>query len=177
MRAVAAARQWWAARRLNRAPSAGNFSDRQIADAPALASKSLHTIRISSWSLLFLAVAAIACAAIGFMVTQSNDQRFSAERQVALHKALEDLRPIFGDATQFDGPALRLIERRSGLAGLRFGMDPVPDSGREVQSVQDTHGRIVGWFSWVPDRTLIRAMNWLWGFTGAIGLALLFFVM
>jgi diguanylate cyclase (GGDEF)-like protein len=177
MRAVAAARQWWAARRSKRVRSAGIFSGRHAADTAALASKSLHTIRISSLSLLLLAATAIACAAIGFLVTQSNDQRLSAERQVALHKALEDLRPIFGDATHFDGPALRLIEQQSGLAGLRFGTDPAPDSSREVQSVQDTRGRIVGWFSWMPDRTLIRAMDWLWSFTGAIGIALIFFAM
>jgi len=153
------------------------FGDRHVADAAALSSKSLYAVRISSLSLLLLAAAAIACAAIGFMVTQSNDRRLAAERQVALHKAIEELRPIFGNATPFNDNALRLIEQRSGISGLQFGVDPVPDSGREVQSVQDAHGRIVGWFSWVPDRTLIRAMDWLWSLSGLVGIALLVFVM
>ena len=153
------------------------FGDRHVADAAALSSKSLYAVRISSLSLLLLAGAAIACAAIGFMVTQSNDRRLAAERQVALHKAIEELRPIFGNATPLNDDALRLIEQRSGISGLQFGVDPVPDSGREVQSVQDAHGRIVGWFSWVPDRTLIRAMDWLWSLSGIVGIALLVFVM
>ncbi len=177
MRAVAAARQWWAARRSNRVRADSIFAERHIADATAPLSESLHAVRISSLSLLLLAAAAIACAVIGLLVTQSNDQRLSAERQVALHEALDEFRPIFGGATRFDEAALRLIEQRSGLVGLRFGMDPVPDSGREVQSVQDTRGRIVGWFSWTPDRRLIRAMDWLWSFAGAVGIALLFFAM
>ena len=63
------------------------------------------------------------------------------------------------------------------MPDLRFGTDPAADSGREVQSVQDAHGRIVGWFSWTPDRALIRAMDWLWGIAGAVGVALMFFAM
>ena len=177
MRAVAAARRWCAARRSSKARAAGIFGDRHIADAAALSSKSLYAVRISSLSLLLLAAAAIACAAIGFMVTQSNDRRLAADRQVALHKAIEELRPIFGNATPFNDDALRLIEQRSGISGLRLGVAPVPDSGREVQSVQDAHGRIVGWFSWVPDRTLIRAMDWLWSLSGIVGIALVVFVM
>lgn len=176
MRAVAAARQWWAARRTRKAPAAGIVGDRQLADAAAMSSKSLHIVRLSSWSLLLLAAAAIACAAAGFIVTQANDRRLAAERQMALHQALDDLRPATGDdATRFDARALRFIERRSRLAGLRFDMDSVPDDGREVQSVQDAHGRIVGWFSWVPDRTLIRAVDWLWSLAGIVGLALILF--
>ncbi len=172
MRAVAAARQWWAARRSKYVPTGGIFGDRHVADAAAASSKSLHTVRISSLSLLLLAAAAIACAVIGVSVTQSNDRRLAAERQVALHKAIEEFRPIFGSATHFEEPVLRLIEQQSGLAHLHFGMDPVLDSGREVQSVQDADGRIVGWFSWTPDRTLIRAMDALWGLAGMVGIAL-----
>jgi diguanylate cyclase (GGDEF)-like protein len=152
--------------------------DRAVAGAGAgLSSKSLHTVRISSFSLLFLGIAATACAVSGFMVTQADDRRLAAERQVALHRALEDLGPILGSATRFDDGALRLIERRSGLAGLRFGADPVLGVGREVQSVQDAHGRIVGWFSWTANRTLIRALDWLWYLAGAIGIALMLFAM
>ena len=175
MRAVAAARTWWAARRSKHVRKGGIFGDGYVADAATLSTKSLHTVRIASLSLLLLAAAAIACAVIGLLVTQSYDQRLAAGQQVALHRALDDLRPIFSDATRFDEAALRLIEQRSGLAGLRFGVDPVPDSGREVQSVQDAHGRIVGWFSWVPDRAFIRVMDWLWSVAGATGIALALF--
>ena len=47
-----------------------------------------------------------------------------------------------------------------------------PDRGRDVQSVQDEQGRIVGWFSWAPDRGFIGAMTWLWGLLGLVGIAL-----
>ena len=177
MRAVAAARRWWAARRSNNVPPAGVFGDRHVADATALSSKSLHAVRISSLSLLLLAGAAIACAVIGIAVTESNDRRLTAERQIALQRTLEDLRPIFGAADRFDAGAVRLIAQRSGLADLRFGTDPAADSGHEVQSVQDAHGRIVGWFSWTPDRALIRAMDWLWSIAGAVGIVLMVFAM
>ncbi|MGH6679459.1 MAG: hypothetical protein ACREDL_11170, partial [Bradyrhizobium sp.] len=177
MKAVAAARQWWAARRPEQTPAAGMFGDRRVADAVALSSKSLHIVRISSYSLLFLAAGVIACATAGLMVTQANDRRLAAERQIALHQALEDLRLTFGAAAHFDTRALRLIELHSRLSGLRFDTDAVPENGREVQSVQDARGRIVGWFSWVPDRTLIRAMDWLWSIAGIVGLALVLFAM
>jgi diguanylate cyclase (GGDEF)-like protein len=167
MRAVAAARRWWAARRSTRVPAAA------VPDAAALASTSLHSVRISSLALLLLAAAAVAVAVIGIAVTQSNDRRVAAERQIVLHNALEELRPLLGQPEHFDDGALRLIARRSGLRDLRFGMDPAPESGREVQSLQDARGRIVGWFSWMPDRVLIRAMDWLWGFAGALGAALM----
>ncbi len=177
MRAVAAARRWWAARRSNRVPIAGFAVERQVADAADLSTTSVHTVRLSSLALLLLGVAAIAVAVIGVAVTQANDRRLAAERQLGLQQALEELRPMLGNAERFDDGALRLIARRSGLAGLRFGTDPAPDNGAEVQSLQDAQGRIIGWFSWTPDRTLIRAMDWLWSFAGAVGVALLFCAM
>lgn len=174
MKAVAAARQWWAARR-SKHPAAGIFGDRQVDDAATLSSKGLYAVRISSCSLMLLALAVLACAAVGFTVTQASDRRLAAERQVVLHKAIEELRPVFGDAMRFDARTLRLIELRSRLPGLRFDTDPVPNNGREVQSVQDANGRIVGWFAWTPNRTLIRAMDWLWSLVGVAGCALVLF--
>ena len=171
MKAVAAARRWWAARRSKRVPAAA------VADAADLSTTSLHTVRFSSVALLLLGFAAITVAVVGFAVTQSNDRRLAADRQIALHNALEELRPMLGHAEHFDDGSLRLIGRRSGLADLRFGTDPAPESGSEVQSLQDAQGRIVGWFSWMPDRTLIRAMDWLWGLAGAVGVALMFCAM
>jgi diguanylate cyclase (GGDEF)-like protein len=38
--------------------------------------------------------------------------------------------------------------------------------------VHDGQGRILGWFSWKPDRSFMRAMNWLWGIVGTIGIVL-----
>jgi diguanylate cyclase (GGDEF)-like protein len=46
---------------------------------------------------------------------------------------------------------VRVVEQASGLKGLRFDAEPVGDD-REVQSVLDRNGRIVGWFNWQPER-------------------------
>ena len=58
------------------------------------------------------------------------------------------------------------------MPDLRFDRDVAGTSGREVQSVHDGRGRISGWLSWAPDRTLIRAMYWLWSLAGAVGIVL-----
>ena len=81
---------------------------------------------------------------------------------------------MFGDADRFDKSQLGLIERRSGLNDLRFDADLTSDGEREVQSLHDAQGRIVGWFSWAPDRALVHTMNWLWSVAGVTGLALAF---
>ncbi len=72
----------------------------------------------------------------------------------------------------FDAAELSLIARSAGLHDLRFDAALAPDRGREVQSVHDAQGRIVGWFSWAPDRGFIGAMAWLWGLLGLVGIAL-----
>jgi diguanylate cyclase (GGDEF)-like protein len=128
--------------------------------------------RVTTILLLVLAVAMVACAVFGLTVTQRDDARLEADRHAALQHALDDLHVAFGDVDRFDPGQLQLVERRAGLADLRFDADLTADTGREVQSLHDGEGRILGWFSWTPDRALIRAMNWLWGIVGAVGAAL-----
>ena len=54
---------------------------------------------------------------------------------------------------------------------MRFASDPPTTADREVQSLHDRDGRIVGWFSWAPDRALARIMNELWVLAGLAGAA------
>ncbi len=122
--------------------------------------------------LLIFALAVIACAATGLTATQRNDARQAAERHKALEATLGELHAVFGDVDHFDNGQLGLIERRAGLNDLRFDADLTSDSEREVQSLHDAQGRIVGWFSWAPDRALIHTMNWLWSVVGAFGVVL-----
>lgn len=122
--------------------------------------------------LLLLAGMVIACAAIGLSVTDRNDRRLVSEQHAALQTALGEFRAVFGDDEHFAAGELALIARRSGLADLRFDADLAADSGREAQSMVDAQGRIIGWFSWVPDRALSRAMDQLWGTALAVGLVL-----
>jgi diguanylate cyclase (GGDEF)-like protein len=161
MQAVAAARRWWAAHR-------------RPAHEPTIAAARSGTriVRVASRWLIILGVAMLICAGIGFAVTQFDDNRLEVERQVALHQALEEFRAVSGDVDRIGDTELRLIERRAGLKGLRFDSDPTGDAEREVQSVIDSRGRIVGWFSWASDRGLVKAMNWLWGIAAAVAAAL-----
>jgi diguanylate cyclase (GGDEF)-like protein len=130
--------------------------------------------RVTTVLLLILALAVIACAAAGLTSTQRNDARQAAERHKTLEATLGELHAVFGDVDHFDNSQLGLLERRAGLNDLRFDADPTSDGEREVQSLHDAQGRIVGWFSWAPDRALVHAMNWLWSVVGVFGLALAF---
>src|ERR1700733_6198240 len=131
-----------------------------------------NVARVTSFLLLIFALAVIACAAAGLTATQRNDMRQAAERHKALETTLGELHAVFGNVDHFDNSQLGLIESHAGLNDLRFDADLASDGEREVQSLHDAQGRIIGWFSWTPDRALIHAMNWLWSVVGGFGLAL-----
>jgi diguanylate cyclase (GGDEF)-like protein len=160
MKAAAAARTWWAAlRRRSREPVGGS----------ALSAAASH---ISSYVLMALAVAMLVCAAAGLTVTLREDARLSAERHAALELALGEIQGVSGENDQFDDNQLQALARRTGLNDLRFDTDDSATAGREVQSLHDGHGRILGWFSWAPDRALMRTLIWLWAIVGAVGAVL-----
>src|ERR1700692_1779372 len=157
MKAAGLARKWWARRRLGW--------------SAATPTPGRTTARVTTFLLLLLALAAVVCAGIGLTVTQRNDSRQESERHVALQTALDEFHAVFGEVDHFDSAQIGLIERRAGLRDLRFDTDPTADSGREVQSLHDAQGRIVGWVSWGPGRGVFFAVDSLWG--GAAALAAL----
>jgi diguanylate cyclase (GGDEF)-like protein len=163
MTAAAAARKWWAAHRRpaheSVPPSAG--------DGP-----NITVARIALFSPLLLAGAMILCAAIGFAVTRLSESRIEAEQHVALHHALDEFHARFAGADAPDDVQLPFIARRAGLGDLRFDAEPTGDVGRELQSLHDARGRIVGWFSWGAGRGLISVMDRLWEILAAVGAAL-----
>ncbi|MGH6674091.1 MAG: putative bifunctional diguanylate cyclase/phosphodiesterase [Xanthobacteraceae bacterium] len=132
-----------------------------------------HLASGSSLTLTVLVAATLGCAIVGFTTTQYEDRRFVIERHAALQRALAELYAGGGDIDHFTGDQLHLIERYSGLRALRFGVSPITGGGREIQSLQDPQGRIIGWFSWMPDRGLI-IMDRLWAFIGVASAALVF---
>jgi len=159
MKAAAAARKHWAWRR-SLAP----------ADTSMLAPMPGRTIgRISTAMLLMLGFAVLACAAGGLYLTRLNDSRQAAARHVALETALGELHAVFGDVARFDTGQLGFLARRAGLDDLTFDADLTPDGSREAQSMHDAEGRIIGWFSWAPDRAFVRAMDLLWDLVAATG--------
>jgi diguanylate cyclase (GGDEF)-like protein len=128
--------------------------------------------RVATILLLVLALAVVACAAGGLFETARTDSRQEAERHAALQVALDEFLAVFGDVDRFGADQLGLIAQRAGLNDLRFDADLTPDRSRETQSLHNGQGRIIGWFSWAPDRALIRAMNALWDVVAVIGVIL-----
>jgi diguanylate cyclase (GGDEF)-like protein len=161
--AVAAARTWWAGlRRLLPASPAASTNEPVNTDGA----------RIALFLPLFLAAAMLLCAVIGFTVTQFGASRLAAAQHVALQRALDEFHADFGDVDAPDNAQLRRIARRSGISDLRFDANPSGEGRRELQSLHDPRGRIVGWLSWTVDDGLVGAMNRLWGFLAVIGVAL-----
>ncbi len=162
MTAAAAARKWWAARR-----------QRAGASAPTHAAGNGNSIaRLAPFLPAFVAAAMMLCAAVGFTVTRLSENRVAVQQHEALAQALDEFHERFGDVDAPDDIQLRAIVRRSGLSDLRFDANPTGDGNRELQSLHDARGRIVGWFSWAGDRGIIGVMNRLWGILALLGAAL-----
>ena len=128
--------------------------------------------RITPYLLLILGLAVAACAAAGLSAAAHSERVEAAEQHQSLESALGELRAVFGKTDRFDAGQLALVEQRAGLTDLRFDSELAADGGREVQSLHDAQGRIVGWFSWAPDRALIHTMNGLWQTAAVLGIAL-----
>jgi diguanylate cyclase (GGDEF)-like protein len=160
MAAAAAARKWWPAR-----------GARASAPAPSAAEPRAEgrATRIALYLPVLLACATLFCATIGFAVTQFGETRVQAEQRAALRAALDQYRQDYGDIESLDTGDLREIQRRAGLQDLRFDLDPAAEGGRQIQSLHNGHGRIIGWLSWVSDGALVGAMNRLWILLAVIG--------
>jgi diguanylate cyclase (GGDEF)-like protein len=163
MMAVAAARKWWAARRRR-----SRLSPRPRGNDGG----SINGTRFALFAPLLLAGAMMLCAVIGFAVTQISEGRLEATQHAALQRALDEFHAEFGDVDAPDDVQLRRIAHRAGLGDLRFDANPTGEGGRQVQSLHDARGRIVGWFSWAADGALVGAIDRLWGLLAAIGAVL-----
>ena len=163
MVAAAAARRWWAASvRRSRFSRRWSAPDGDNADA----------VRFVSFLPLLLAGAMILCAAIGFAATRISEGRLEEAQHAALRQALDEFHAEFIGIDAPDDVQLRHIARRAGLSDLRFDADPTGEGGRELQSLHDARGRIVGWFSWVAESALVAALDRLWGLLAAVGAAI-----
>src|SRR5262245_52255126 len=119
--------------------------------------------------------AIVACIGMGYVLARQVDGELVTGRRQALAGAVEALRMV---NLQADWAKLvPALERASGLKGLRFETEPA-SGDREVQSMLDRNGRIVGWFSWDPERpagAMMGRLLPLLGFIaiGVVGLAAL----
>ena len=126
-----------------------------LPDRPA---RRLWTPRLVATLALFVVSAAFFCAIVGNALVHQADERQGLERRAALQDAIQDLRNSGADFARLDARRMRAIERTAGLKDLRFEAEPTEDD-REVQSVLDGHGRIVGWFSWEPENSMSEALG------------------
>jgi diguanylate cyclase (GGDEF)-like protein len=132
------------------------------------------TPRLVATLALFVLTLVLFCGIVGAVLVQKADDQQELERRSALLGAVEDLRASGADLTSLDPRAIRSMERTAGLKDLRFETDPV-QGDREIQSVLDRQGRIIGWFSWEPDRSLSNALSRLNPLLAATGFLLAFF--
>jgi len=110
---------------------------------------------------LFVLCVSFFSAIVGYTQVSEVDSSRALERRGALLGAIEDIRRSGADFSALDRRHIKDMERTIGLKDLRF----VPESAftfdgvnREVQSVLDSNGRIVGWFTWTPDRSMSDAL-------------------
>ena len=128
-----------------------------LPDRPAPARR-LTTPRLVALLALLVLSATFFCAIVGYVLVRQADDRQALERRAALLGAIEDIRSAGADFADARSPPHPHIERIAGLKDLRFETEPAPD-GREIQSVLDGQGRIIGWFSWQPDRSMSNALG------------------
>lgn len=118
----------------------------------------LWTPRLVATLALFAISAAFFCAIAGLVLVRQADDRQGLERRAALLGAIENIRGAGADFRALDPSHIKNVERIVGLKDLQFETEPVTGH-REIQSVLDRHGRIIGWFSWEPDASMSRALS------------------
>src|SRR5262249_59691171 len=85
--------------------------------------------------------------------------------------AVEALQAVSPNLAGIEPKLIHVLERASGLKGLKFETEPVAGE-REVHSLLDRNGRIIGWFSWEPERPATAMMNRILPVAGLIALGL-----
>jgi diguanylate cyclase (GGDEF)-like protein len=137
----------------------GASRDASFGAAPANAGEA-SILRIVIPLAIILVAATIVCFGLGFVLARQADDRVEAGHRQALGGAVEALQAVAPDLSGNDPRIIRILEEASGLKGLRFDDDP-PDGDREVQTLLDRNGRIVGWLNWEPERPAMATVSGL----------------
>lgn len=122
------------------------------------APKRRRAARLATTLALFVLTASLFCAVIGMALVRKADDQQESARRAALLGAVEDLRASGADFSALEPRLIRGMERTAGLKDLRFETDPVVGD-RAIQSVLDRQGRIIGWFSWEPERSMSDTLS------------------
>jgi diguanylate cyclase (GGDEF)-like protein len=116
------------------------------------------SLRIVVALALILSAVTIVCLGLGLVAARQADDRAEAGHRQALRGAIEALQAVAPDLSGNDPRLLRILQEASGLKGLRFD-DGLLDGDRAVQTLLDRKGRLLGWLSWVPERSASATMN------------------
>jgi diguanylate cyclase (GGDEF)-like protein len=131
-------------------------------------------LRLIAPLAVLVVVAIVVCAGLAYVLARQADDYLEAEHRQALAGAVEALQAVSPDLARVEPKLIHVLERASGLKDLRFETEPAGGE-REVQSMLDAKGRIVGWFSWEPERPATAMMNRLLPLAGSIALGLIGF--
>jgi diguanylate cyclase (GGDEF)-like protein len=132
------------------------------------------TPRLIATLALFVISTTLFCAIVSYVLVRQADDRQASERRGALLGAVQDSRASGANFSKLDPAVIRGLERTAGLKDLRFETEPA-GGGREMQSVVDAQGRIVGWFSWEAERSMAAALKQLQPLLALTGLCLIGF--
>jgi len=121
--------------------------------------------------VVLAALVVVGFSLLAYGLAWQSDERREAEQRQALREAVEKTREVIGEFPSLQHQGLRLIERESGVKGLRLESDPAAKSN--LQSVVDRKGRIIAWIGFDPDRPISSFLRLLWplfvGFALALG--------
>jgi diguanylate cyclase (GGDEF)-like protein len=132
--------------------------------------------RLMSPLAMVVVAATVFCCVLGFVLAQQADDDLQNAQRQALRGAIEALQAVSPDLTDVDPKLVQILESASGLKGLRLAEEP-PEGASEVQSLMDSKGRIVGWFTWQPERPASATMTRLLPFGVLIALGLFGFAL
>jgi diguanylate cyclase (GGDEF)-like protein len=145
----------------------------QHPDRPArMARGEPAVLRVIAPLALLVLVATVICTGFGYMLARQADDHLEAERRQSLAGAVEALRA--SDLARVDLEFIHALERVSGLKGLRFETEPV-GGDRNVHSLLDRKGRILGWLSWESEGPATAMMTRLLPLAVLIALGLVGF--
>jgi diguanylate cyclase (GGDEF)-like protein len=120
--------------------------------------------RVGEALALVAFVAALGFVLLVYVLASQSDNDREASQRAALRDAVEEARPVLGEFPSLEHQAVQLLERSSGVKGLKLETDATTGS-KNTQSVVDRKGRILGWLSFVPDRPLSSFLDRLWPLT------------
>src|SRR5437870_4004486 len=130
--------------------------------------------RVNAPAAMFVGIAGTACAAVAFVLAHSADNNLEARHRQLLDAAVEALQVVAPDLSDVDPKLIGILERASGLRGLRFEVE-VPGPARATHPFRDRDGRVIGWLTWEPARPQMQKFMQLIPAGAAVALGLIGF--